>query len=643
MDDSKTIEIIPVPIFTILLLINNASALSISPNLCANESNGDHFQGTEDCLDSLNLPVNKSHILYGNNSVYSVSNERFNTRDYFCKPFRVYCRDDDLYECSSDGTHDVLIEDCENKCSAGECTNFNPLYGDVDYDCKVGLVDFASAAAIYGAAFDGESSDLYNPRADVGPVGGDGTISIFDLQTIMDLVLDPEYSECNAKMNFYINIDTDATCLEASLANAAVRIDGEEIGMTDAAGQVAANIGYEEHDILVYFTSHYDNQSGEIFCYSDTVNIDSPVYTENFYIDTNQLQSCSPYSSLSQNKAFALPVAIPAFLVVYTVAEYIMLAWDIYDAGYCTINSPDNITDCSFEYLFVGLSFLPDLGLIPFSKRAIKWGAELTHIPKIAHGIRSIEKVPEMGTLFKRATYILDEGSEEVMEFVIKKEGNLVKFVEGGKKVGDTVRMWSDDAIEGLNDVVRHNGEDIVEAMLKQYSDDVVEITMKGVRRGIIKNTDEMIGKLAKYTDGVKKIGVADPLEDIGEHQLIRMTKSPGVTTTIMDGSGNAVAEISDAAILKKGKSYFDETTQSWKGFGWEHIKTGHYDDFVSRGFDDESKIISAIDDTVENGNIIEETADGLIKQKTFDTGNVNVVISKKAGNLGSVQTAHPT
>ncbi|MEA1986238.1 MAG: hypothetical protein U9N76_01960, partial [Candidatus Marinimicrobia bacterium] len=57
--------------------------------------------------------------------------------------------------------------------------------------------------------------------------------------------------------------------------------------------------------------------------------------------------------------------------------------------------------------------------------------------------------------------------------------------------------------------------------LVRQFGGEV-EIVSKGVGSGVIDVDQVNPEKLAVYVRGTGKIGVADPLEDIGRHQLVR-------------------------------------------------------------------------------------------------------------------------
>jgi len=66
---------------------------------------------------------------------------------------------------------------------------------------------------------------------------------------------------------------------------------------------------------------------------------------------------------------------------------------------------------------------------------------------------------------------------------------------------------------------------------------------------------------------------IDDPLEDIGKHQLLKMMKSPHVTTKIVDDEGKVVEVIDRVAVLKKGEHIGPN-----QGWSWEHIVgEGHH------------------------------------------------------------------
>jgi hypothetical protein len=155
--------------------------------------------------------------------------------------------------------------------------------------------------------------------------------------------------------------------------------------------------------------------------------------------------------------------------------------------------------------------------------------------------------------------------------------------------------------------------------------------------------------KLAVYVRGTGKIGVADPLDDaVGKQQLLRMMKSPHVTTEIVGAGGKPVETIGRVAVLKKGEHYFDETVQKWKGFGWEHISRSrgelqsHADD-IKEAFklaDDDKAVKDFIAEGLEKGYVNPDSPIEIIYEPKGFRNKLQIVLSPYY--LGSITTAHP-
>ncbi|MFQ6072683.1 MAG: hypothetical protein ACE5KT_08305 [Methanosarcinales archaeon] len=86
----------------------------------------------------------------------------------------------------------------------------------------------------------------------------------------------------------------------------------------------------------------------------------------------------------------------------------------------------------------------------------------------------------------------------------------------------------------------------------------VLEIVLKGIRKEVINVNKVDPAKLAIYIISVRNLGINDPIEDIGKHQLLRMMKASGVVTK----AGNE--SIEGVAVLKKGS-----VSENW---GWLKI-----------------------------------------------------------------------
>ena len=215
-------------------------------------------------------------------------------------------------------------------------------------------------------------------------------------------------------------------------------------------------------------------------------------------------------------------------------------------------------------------------------------------------------------------------------------------------EIGRTaLKRWDDDAQKGLAEIFEEKGEWFTDNLARRFGEEV-EIVSKGVGKGVIDVDMVNPEKLAVYVRGTGKIGVADPLDDIGGHQLLRMMKSPHVTTEIVDGGGKSVEVIDRVAVLKRGEHYFDNTAQRWRGFGWEHISLprgelqSHADD-IKDAFDlaDNDKAVKDfIAEGLEKGYVNPDSPIEIIYEPKGFRKKLQIVLSPYY--LGSITTAHP-
>lgn len=85
---------------------------------------------------------------------------------------------------------------------------------------------------------------------------------------------------------------------------------------------------------------------------------------------------------------------------------------------------------------------------------------------------------------------------------------------------------------------------------IEAHKDEILGITGEGIKNGVIDITKVNPEKLSQYINAVRKLDntIGDPLEDIGKHQLFKMSKSPGVSTKVGSETVDGVA------VLKKGE-----------------------------------------------------------------------------------------
>jgi hypothetical protein len=178
----------------------------------------------------------------------------------------------------------------------------------------------------------------------------------------------------------------------------------------------------------------------------------------------------------------------------------------------------------------------------------------------------------------------LAEMSDDTAEWMAKSEI--------GRKA---LKEWGDDAQKGLAKIFKKHGEGFVNTLVKRYKEEIVEMTSKGVERNVIDMNKVNPEKLAVYVRGVRKTGVIDPLEEIGEDQLLKMMAD---TRGVVNVGGESVRDVS---LLMKGTN----------DYGWTHIKKRHITGEISGGdlfpekfgVSDETKIQEWIQKSIKEGH----------------------------------------
>ncbi|KAB3547354.1 MAG: hypothetical protein C5617_004150, partial [ANME-2 cluster archaeon] len=167
-------------------------------------------------------------------------------------------------------------------------------------------------------------------------------------------------------------------------------------------------------------------------------------------------------------------------------------------------------------------------------------------------------------------------------------------------EIGRTaMKRWGDDAQKGLAEIFEEKGEWFTDNLARRFGDEV-EIVSKGVGREVIDADRVNPEKLAVYVRGTGKIGVADPLDDIGRHQLLRMMKSPHVTTKVVDDGGKTVEVIDRVAVSKKGEHLGPNN-----GWGWEHMVGEDHHNQIKEAFnlaDNDKAVKDFIAEGLEKG-----------------------------------------
>jgi len=254
------------------------------------------------------------------------------------------------------------------------------------------------------------------------------------------------------------------------------------------------------------------------------------------------------------------------------------------------------------------------------------WNKALKNVDKQT-GKELLESLGRSGA--DRGGKNLAEMSDEAAEWMAKSEI--------GRKA---LKEWGDDAQKGLAKIFEKHGEGFVDNLVRRYGDDIVEIVSKGVGREVVDISKVSPEKLAQYVRGVRMLTppIDDPLEDIGKHQLLKMMKSPHVTTKIVDDEGKVVEVIDRVAVLKKGEHIGPN-----QGWGWEHIVGEGHHNQIKNAFnllDNDKAVKDFIAEGLEKGYKNPENPLEIIYEPEGFAKKLKIVLSPDY--LGSITTSHP-
>ncbi|MBI2142549.1 hypothetical protein HYU15_03625, partial [Candidatus Woesearchaeota archaeon] len=161
------------------------------------------------------------------------------------------------------------------------------------------------------------------------------------------------------------------------------------------------------------------------------------------------------------------------------------------------------------------------------------------------------------------------------------------------------------------------------------------DILLKGTTQNVIDLNKVDAEKFMQYVKGVRKLGVNDPLANIGEHQLLKMYKASSVTTKV---GGQTIDGV---AVLKKGYHDFAKD----QGFGWEHIKAGQHDIHIRDAFklpDTDASVKQLIGEALEKGIKNPSNPFEIIYNVPGGKKSLRVKLRNAVDNLGSITTAYP-
>ncbi len=234
-------------------------------------------------------------------------------------------------------------------------------------------------------------------------------------------------------------------------------------------------------------------------------------------------------------------------------------------------------------------------------------------------------------------TDLLAKQSKLVSKWGVKKADEIVSKCFLGICYGNR--------IDDLNKILKAMPEGVIDDFSPERAvkflgeKGFADILLKGTTQNVIDLTKVDAEKFMQYIKAVRKIGVKDPLAEIGEHQLLKMYKTSSVTTKVGDQTVDGIA------VLKKG--YHDFVKD--QGFGWDHIKAGKHDLQIQQalGLSDADKAVrDVIGEVIETGNVKHFSGDSYEITKKVVRGQksheITVIISDRQGSVGSIQTAHP-
>ncbi len=267
---------------------------------------------------------------------------------------------------------------------------------------------------------------------------------------------------------------------------------------------------------------------------------------------------------------------------------------------------------------------------------------------KMVAGAKMICK--KMGVARCKAMDLADDAGEK---FVQSQWDDIAeKFAYLADDVGEEAAMRAYEAIgpeamlqftfkagssqmDGLSMIILRYGDNAPDILKRAVSvtGDKFNIVADGVQKGAINlnNFDNLdqVSRLVKAWNG----NPFDDLQGINKH--LRVYKAKGVTLVVSE------QKIDGIAVLKKG-SVSDE-------FGWEHIVDGNHHNEIKNTLglaDNDASVKEVIEEVLRDGRTLTENADAIEITKTVTRGGmskeIKVVVSKKAKNPGSIQTAYP-
>jgi len=204
------------------------------------------------------------------------------------------------------------------------------------------------------------------------------------------------------------------------------------------------------------------------------------------------------------------------------------------------------------------------------------------------------------------------------------------------------LNTWEFDAQKGLAEYASQTSTQSATRITTNYSDNITQLIFESQGKQVADITKIGDNKINQYIKGSIEIGYPNPMDNIGQHQLLKMYKVKSASNIITE---IGTETIQNTAILKKGIHYGPN-----EGFGWEHIIGEGHNEQIKTALnlsDSDSAVKDVIEEVIESGTAIEQIpgeSTELLKTVTRgnETHDILVIISDNIANRGSLQTAYP-
>ncbi len=237
--------------------------------------------------------------------------------------------------------------------------------------------------------------------------------------------------------------------------------------------------------------------------------------------------------------------------------------------------------------------------------------------------------------LAKQIKLINKWGASQLEEVTKRFDGFWPWQKNGWKKVNELVGAMPETLVSELNTkkAITFLGDKEFVDVAKKIAEQVDDVTMIRVVTDI-----DGYEKLIKYSKAVRKLdpAIANPMGDIGKHQLLKVITTTKVSTKVGDTT------IDGMAVLKRGDAA--------EGWGWEHIIKGDHHNQIKKALglaDNDGTVKDVIAEVIQSPDTFKYVPGEKFEfvkrvRRGSESFDIKVVVSDRPGQIGSVQTAHP-